>query len=75
MDISSCLSDTTFDTVELSDEDEYNFDLIDFDVLMEILGCTAPKDLIDNMPTEKNQLMLRIMKIMRQLHGNGTNAT
>ena len=72
VDISNCLNDSTFDTVDLSDEDEYNFDQLEFDVLLEILGCTADKALIDKvLPNEKSKVMLRIIKIMKQLHGNG----
>lgn len=73
VDISDCLHDNTFDSVELNDEDDYNFDMLDFDVIMEILGCTASKDLIDVIPpNEKSLMMLRIVKIMKQLHGNGS---
>lgn len=75
VDISDCLHDNTFDSVELNDEEDYSFDMLDFDVIMEILGCTASKDLIDVIPpTDKSVMMLRIVKIMKQLHGNGSNS-
>lgn len=70
VDISGCLFDTSFDSVELNDEEDYNFDMLDFDVILEILGCTASQDLIDAIkPEEKSLLLLRIVKIMKQLHG------
>lgn len=72
VDISGCLFDTSFDSVELNDEEDYNFDMLDFDVILEILGCTASQDLIDAIkPEEKSLLLLRIVKIMKQLHGTG----
>lgn len=72
IDISHRLNDTFFDNVELSDEDEYNYDLLDFDVLMQILGCTVDKSFIDNVASdEKRKIMVRIMKIMKNIHGNG----
>lgn len=75
IDISQYLNDASFDSVELADEDGYNFELIHFDVLMEILGCTVDKALIDSVPpTDKHRLMLRILKIMQKQHGQGIAA-
>lgn len=74
VDISDCLFETSFDSVELNDEEDYNFDTLDFDVILEILGCTASQDCIDKIqPEEKSLFMLRIVKIMKQLHGNGNS--
>lgn len=72
VDVSQQLNDTSFDSIELPDENEYHFDQLDFDVLMEILGCTADKTLLDKITaSEKPKIMVRIMKIMKKTHGNG----
>ena len=56
----------------MSDEDEYNFDQVPFDVLLEILGCSAGKELVENIaPDEKQKFMIRIVKIMKKQHGQG----
>ena len=78
-DITQYLNDSSFDTVELSDEIEFRFELIEFDVFMEILGCkiNEESDLFKNgnipqqQQQERSKLMSRIVKIMKKLHGNG----
>ena len=72
-DISNCFNDTSFDMVELSDEDDYNLEQLEFDELMEILGCRINDDMIESnlIGGPKSTKMLRILKIMKQLHGNG----
>lgn len=71
-DISNCFNDTSFDMVELSDEDDYNLEQLEFDELMEILGCRINDDMIESnlIGGPKSTKMLRILKIMKQLHGN-----
>nr|XP_027203912.1 ras guanine nucleotide exchange factor P-like [Dermatophagoides pteronyssinus] len=77
-DITQYLNDSSFDAVELSDEIEFRFELIEFDVFMEILGCkiNEESDLFKNgnipqqQQQERSKLMSRIVKIMKKLHGN-----
>ncbi|OTF82904.1 hypothetical protein BLA29_003865 [Euroglyphus maynei] len=74
-DITQYLNDSSFDTVELSDEIEFRFELIEFDVFMEILGCKINEESEafknGNVPQqERSKLMSRIVKIMKKLHGN-----
>ncbi|XP_075590793.1 uncharacterized protein LOC124490666 isoform X2 [Dermatophagoides farinae] len=74
-DVTQYLNDSSFDTVELSDEIEFRFELIEFDVFMEILGCKINEESEafknGNVPQqERSKLMSRIVKIMKKLHGN-----
>lgn len=82
IDITQYINDSSFDNVELSDENEFNFELIEFDDIMEILGCKCDLNAIkkdansaddtENINVTANpQLMCRIVKIMKKQHGNG----
>lgn len=73
IDISPHLNDSSFDQIDLSDENEFNFNLIEFDVFMEILGCEISEIALKdwNLAVDKSKLMARIVKIIKSINGNG----
>lgn len=72
VDITDYLGDSTFDSVELADEDEYHFDQINFDVLMEVLRCKIDASALQPIPVnDRHRHMVRVVKIMKKLHGHG----
>ncbi|KPM04567.1 hypothetical protein QR98_0030170 [Sarcoptes scabiei] len=72
IDISPHLNDSSFDQIDLSDENEFNFNLIEFDVFMEILGCEISEIALKdwNLAVDKSKLMARIVKIIKSINGN-----
>lgn len=69
LDITQWLLDDSFDEVVLPDEQEYNLDSIDFDTLLDTLGCSAPTFQFDTVTeaSERKRLLFRIVKIMRHI--------
>lgn len=66
LDITQWLLDDTFDEEELENEEQYNLDSLNFDSLLETLGCSAPTFQFDTITeaAERKRLMFRIIKIV-----------